>query len=307
MRRSTPIAPAANASVAKLPVEWVPPAASVAGMAGVGADGSGGGGGGGGVKPRLGGAAPDARPVVRRSRTVRDERATDIETIERSSQADETSAPARAWPAGVPETAAVDAHAKSAAPGRGASWPVSKGKLSTPRPVVSVDAMPGALVMSGPVAGETGGTGGTGGTGAIAGCGSCSGGSGAWGADGEGRTGCAALCTACTGLCAACAALCAACAALCVVAAAFAAAEARPAPVVCTTPLESPGLATRIAIAMLQLTQTVTPMTDAGGGAASLQLHCQFQTTAVVSSGSGGTLGGRTSLSQFQCQFQTRV
>jgi len=52
---------------------------------------------------------------------------------------------------------------------------------------------------------------------------------------------------------------------------------------------------------------TVTPMRDVDGGAASAQLQCQFQTTAVVSGRSCGTVGVASSDAQFQYQFQTRV
>jgi hypothetical protein len=58
---------------------------------------------------------------------------------------------------------------------------------------------------------------------------------------------------------------------------------------------------------MLQLMHTVTPVRDVDGGAASAQLQCQFQTTAVVSGRSCGTVGVASSDAQFQYQFQTRV
>ena len=51
----------------------------------------------------------------------------------------------------------------------------------------------------------------------------------------------------------------------------------------------SPGLAIRTATLMLQETQTVTPATVIGGGAAPLQLQCQFHTITVVPGGVAGT------------------
>jgi hypothetical protein len=74
-----------------------------------------------------------------------------------------------------------------------------------------------------------------------------------------------------------------------------------------TTLAESPGLATRTSMLMLQPVHCVTDATWSGGGVASSQFHFQLITTVVVfGPRSDRSSGGGSSL-QFQVQFQTMI
>jgi hypothetical protein len=97
------------------------------------------------------------------------------------------------------------------------------------------------------------------------------------------------------------------CAAACAAAAIPVAIEVTSVLVVCVTAPESPGLATRTEIAMLQATHTVVPVTVVSGGAASGQSQCQFQTIVTAPAVGSGVGGGSGGPSQFQYQFHTRV
>jgi hypothetical protein len=77
--------------------------------------------------------------------------------------------------------------------------------------------------------------------------------------------------------------------------------------VVCVTSPESPGLATRTEIAMLQPVHSVTDVIDTCGGSTSGQFQFQLRTIVVVPGGGSGRSAGVGSSLQFQDQFQTMV
>ncbi len=197
-----------------------------------------------------------------------------IETV-RSTAAWKT---ARTWMAGAlaVDGRVVERALKSGAPCRGGS------------------SVAGFTLSAGTTAaGTTGGAGGTGGTGTeTGGTGTETGGAGG------GTAGC---CGAASGRI---------CAAACAAVATAVAIEVAAEPVVWVTPAESPGLAMRTEMLMLQPTQTVVPATGAAaGGGVSGQSHCQFH-TIVTAPAAGSGVGGSGIVgtpSQFQYQFQIKV